>query len=551
MTSGSSESIAAPAGMPPPDVPGYRLLRPVGAGGMGSVYAAEQLSTHQILALKLIQGRHAVHSSFVQRFEREIGALREIRHPNVVQVFDWHLPTSEGDPVPPYLVMELLRGEGLDQLFKRESRLGPGRAVAIMLQVLDALAAAHRIGVLHRDIGPGNVFLVQQPEGGVTAKVLDFGLARLGGSGSESDLTQPGTVIGKPGYVAPELLLDRPVDERADVFACGMLLYRMTVGRLPFSQKKAELLWAERFAERATTDEYAPPSAHAPDLEPALDAVIVKAIRRRPEERFQSAREMQNQLLTAEAVLPDRLAAPAAQPAFGGSDVKSSPAVAGGTTELHMDDARRSRRGPWIAALVVATLAIIGALLWVFVFAGRGSSSADVPAVQPVAVAPPVGTAPVPVAPPLASEALPSADAADTSAPAGDALPLPPPADAAATTAEAEAGAGAKTVRVSFEGLPRGASLRVDGQDVVGSAVYLPASEALLAFEVRAAGFEPYQGSFQPSADRLIRVQLVRARGAGTGRRPPADAGTAGARQDGGTMHGRTGTTFVTEYGEE
>jgi serine/threonine-protein kinase len=536
MGSGSSESTVAPAGASPPDIPGYRVLRPVGAGGMGSVYAAEQLSTHQVLALKLIQGRHAVHSSFVQRFEREIGALREIRHPNVVQVFDWHLPTSEGDPVPPYLVMELLRGEGLDQLVKREARLGPGRAVAIMLQVLDALAAAHRIGVLHRDVGPGNVFLVQQPEGGVTAKVLDFGLARLGGSlGGESDLTQPGTVIGKPGYVAPEVLIDRPVDERADVFACGMLLYRMTAGRLPFSQKKAELLWAERFAERATSAEFPPPSTHVPDLEPALDSLIARAIRRRPEERFQSAREMQNQLLAAEAVLPDRLAAPVVQLTFGGAEAKSSPAVAGGTTELLAADTRRSRRHPWIAVAVVATLAVAGVLLWFFVLADRGSTTSGVPATSPAASAPTADVAPAPVPPPVVAVAPPTADVAE----------------AGATTAETGAGTAAKTVRVSFEGLPRGANLRVGGQEVTGSAVYLAASESLLAFEVRAAGFEPYQGSFQPSEDRVIRVELARARGTGTGRRPPADAGTAGARQDGGTMHGRTGTTFVTEYGEE
>lgn len=539
----SSVAIAAP-GAPPPEIPGYRLLRGVGAGGMGSVYAAEQLSTHQLFALKLILGRHSVDASFVQRFEREVGALREIRHPNVVQVFDWHLPPDSRGPVPPYLVMELLRGEGLDQLLRREGRLPPGRAVALLLQVLDAIAVAHRVGVLHRDIGPSNVFLVPQPEGGLTAKVLDFGLARIaaGGPNDGSDLTQPGTVLGKPGYVAPEVLLDRSVDERADVFACGMLLYRMLAGRLPFTQRKAELLWAERFAERAHADEYPPPSRFVPDLPAALEAVVVRAIRRRPEDRFATAREMQENLLAAEAGLADRvavasLASPAAQ-----LEVKSVTAVAGGTTEL-LAGARRRRRRTLAATLGIAVaLAAAAVLVWFFGLRPQGAVQSSGVPVSPSTAASSgrdaaVG-APVAVAAD-AVETLPEAGSAAVPVEAPPDPASPPDAGSAAVAAPP-----ASMVRISFEGLPRDARLLVDGREVTGSMVHLPASDAFLPFEVQARGFEEYHGSFSPSADQQIKVELtVRGR-----RPPPRDGGGNAVRRDAGTLEGRGGSTFVTEY---
>ena len=543
MGTGDSSSVAIPGpGAPPPEIPGYRLLRGVGAGGMGSVYAAEQLSTHQLFALKLILGRHSVDASFVQRFEREVGALREIRHPNVVQVFDWHLPQTTGGAVPPYLVMELLRGEGLDQLLRREKHLPPGRTVALLLQVLDALAAAHRVGVLHRDIGPSNVFLVTQPEGGVTAKVLDFGLARIagGGPGDGSDLTQPGTVLGKPGYVAPEVLVDRPVDERADVFACGMLLYRMLAGRLPFTQKKAELLWAERFAERAHADEYPPPSSSVPEIPAELDALVARAIRRRPEDRFASAREMQESLLVVEAGLPDRLAAPGLSSPPTQVEVKSVTALAGSTTAL-LAGARRRRRRTLAAALGLAgALAAAAALVWFFGFHEQERlRSSGVP--TPVIDAPsgPVAAAGAAVAVADAVEAPPEAGPAVAPVEAPPDPPSPP-----AAGPDAAAAPPASMVRISFEGLPRDARLFVDGREVTGAMVHLPVSDAFLPFEVQARGFEAYHGSFSPSADQQIKVELT-----ARGRRPPGrDGGGTTARRDAGTLEGRGGSTFVTEY---
>jgi serine/threonine-protein kinase len=353
-------------------------------------------------------------------------------------------------------------------------------------------------------------------------------------------------VVGKPGYVAPEVLQNRPVDERGDVFACGMLLYRMLAGRLPFSQRGADLLWAERFAERVTTDEYAPPSTHVPDLLPELSTIVARAIRRKPEERYQSAREMQNRLLAAEALLPDRVEAPVlGLPGLGGHDPKSSPAVAAGTTELRVGAPPLKRSGLAWGLLAGAIVAAIGVAAWIFL-GTRGGNEADRPAgLETVAAAGPVADA----GPDALPAEPPSSPAAKTTAdedPAGAA-----PEDGRAQEVPSPDGpteAAAPTVRISFEGLPRGAALLVGGKAVEGTSLYLPAAAGFLPFEVTAAGFLPYRGSFEPAADRVIRVEMVASRPSGTGRRPPGARDAGAATRDAGTIQGRTGTTFVTEY---
>jgi serine/threonine-protein kinase len=533
---GSSESLPprAPTDAPPPAIPGYRFLRRLGAGGMGAVWVVEQLSTHQQLALKLIHEPLVANAAFTQRFEREVTALRDIRHPNVVHVYDWNLPQAGGGT--PYLVMELLRGEGLDELLRREPRLRPAAAVAVALQLLDAVAAAHRIGVLHRDLGPSNVFLVAQPEGGRQVKVLDFGLARPVGARDASDLTQPGTVMGKPGYIAPELLLEQPADERSDVFACGMVLYRMLAGRLPFHQRRAELLWAERFAERATAQEFPAPSSFVAELPAVLDAVVIRAIRRRPAERFQSVREMQNALLAAERGLEDEAPTSMAElprPAADG-DHRSSSAVSRSLSEFrHPTAARRRRSLVWTAAVAGAVL-VGGALWWVYGRDGThgrtGSSGIQVADVPPAAAPPSAASAPA--APPAPAPDAASPAVAD--APPAVVPPVPPPA------------ASPATVFVAFTGLPDDALLAVDGRPVDGRSLRLPQGTAPVPFEVSARGWETHRGTVVPDEDRMVTVELQRI---AAGARPPRrDAGAA--RDAAGSLTGRQGTPFVTTYEE-
>ncbi|MDI7266618.1 MAG: serine/threonine-protein kinase, partial [Myxococcota bacterium] len=290
-------------------IPGYRFVRQIAAGGMGSVYEVEKLATRRRLAAKYLHEHLAASPEYRVRFEREVGALCSVRHPNVVNVFEWSLPPPGGGK--PYLIMELLDGEGLDQVLLRTPVLPPRDAISMMLQVLDGLGAAHAARVIHRDLGPSNVFLVPQGNDRPLVKLLDFGLAGPGGGGEAgANITQQGTVMGKPAYIAPEMLLGRQVDSRSDIYACGVLLYRMLAGRLPYREREPELLWLERYADREKRGEYPPPSAEIPGLPPSLDAVAARAMRWDPVDRYQTTARMQRDLLFADADCDPALAGP-------------------------------------------------------------------------------------------------------------------------------------------------------------------------------------------------------------------------------------------------
>ncbi|MDI7269986.1 MAG: serine/threonine-protein kinase, partial [Myxococcota bacterium] len=285
-------------------IKGYRLVRPLGKGGMGTVFVVEKLSTHELYAMKFLVDELAEEEQYGARFAREIEALRSIRHPHVVDIFDWSLGSRPGEKS--FIVMELLEGEGLDALLRREKTLSPSLAMRIMLQVLDALGTAHRVAVLHRDIGPSNIILLRKrslpgrpPQFHV--KLLDFGLAKSTAGGDASfDVTQAGSLMGKPPYVPPEVFRGQRTDERSDIFACGILLYRMVTGRLPYRETQGQLLWVERFNTKDDAVEYPPPREFAPQISPALDAIIARAVRKSADDRYQTAEEMQVDLLAIE-----------------------------------------------------------------------------------------------------------------------------------------------------------------------------------------------------------------------------------------------------------
>ncbi|NMC72409.1 MAG: serine/threonine protein kinase [Myxococcales bacterium] len=466
-------------------VRGYRLIRPLGAGGMGSVYVAEKLATHQLFAVKFMQDHLVADASYVVRFEREIGALRAIRHPNVVDVFEACLPTA-GSNDPPFLVMELLDGEGLDQLLKRKPILPVAMAVEITLQVLDGLAAAHAVGVIHRDLGPSNVFLEPQPGGKFRAKILDFGLARPISEEGAGNVTQEGTLMGKPAYVAPELFTRQGLDARSDLFAIGIMLYRMVAGRFPYRESASQMLWVERYTERDQVREYPPPRAFNPNIPESLDAVIVRATRRNPDERYPSARDMQQALLAVEADILDGqetvMIEPSPRPP---GETGSSTLV--GRSQVSMARPSSSRRWlPVVAASLVLACALVVALLLLF---GRGGAK------EPAA-------APAP------------ADAA--------VVVLPPSVDAGQT----------KRVHLVVLGAPSDAVVRVGEQALSGDPPEgdVPWADGEVEVVVAAQGFETYRTKVTPDQHKTIRVQmqpiLVAAPDAGGG---GADAGPAEA----------------------
>ncbi len=258
----------------------YRIVKAIGKGGMGGVYEAVQLDLGRAVAVKVIARELADEPEFLERFRREAVAAAQLGHPNIVEVTDFQHPAGE----PPFLVMELLQGEPLTASLKRGA-LEPGRAVDIIVQVLAGLDAAHARGIVHRDLKPANIFLVPIGPDRSLVKLVDFGIAKLMDSAMFDRLTQTGMLIGTPRYAAPEQITDsKSVDPRSDVYAAGVLLYCMLAGRPPFLSQGARLL------VDIETEEPPPIGSFTPSVDPALTEIVRRAMAKRREQRFPSAK---------------------------------------------------------------------------------------------------------------------------------------------------------------------------------------------------------------------------------------------------------------------
>lgn len=278
----------------------YRILSKLGEGGMGTVYVAEDTVLGRRVAIKSLTippvpgQRH-----FRTRFLREARAASLLNHPHIATVHDYG-ETEDGQP---YLVMELVDGQSLSDLLRGDS-LPLGRAVEIVRQVAEAIAEAHRYGIVHRDIKPSNVALNQRSE----VKVLDFGLAKhmepeeregVGESaGLSATYTLEGVIIGTPSYLSPEQALGMPVDRRSDIFSLGSLLYECLTGRPAFSGRSVGEICAQ-----VIRDDPAPPSQLNPRIPPELDRVTLKALAKKTEARYQTADELLEDLREVESSL--------------------------------------------------------------------------------------------------------------------------------------------------------------------------------------------------------------------------------------------------------
>jgi serine/threonine protein kinase len=273
----------------------YRLDSILGAGGMGFVYAATQLATGKQVAIKVMRAREQSYAEQVkaaERFVREAKAAARIQHPNVVDVYD-----VGGDPLSPYLVMERLRGESLRARIGREP-LTWDEATTLLPAVLHALDLAHKAGVVHRDLKPDNLFLVEQADGTRILKILDFGVSRLQSHDDvDISLTRSGAIVGTPVYMPIEQLRGDPdLDGRTDVFAMGVVLYESLCGQRPFPARNA----AEYGAQLAAT-EPAPLSKARPALRGDPEEVVLRALARDRDDRFASMADFRSALLTARA----------------------------------------------------------------------------------------------------------------------------------------------------------------------------------------------------------------------------------------------------------
>ncbi|MCA9805032.1 MAG: serine/threonine protein kinase [Cyanobacteria bacterium HKST-UBA02] len=301
----------------------------IGTGGMSVVYKAKQLNVDRYVAIKTLKLRVDTKPVFRERFRREIESLCALSHPNIVTVYDCII----GEDDQPYIIMDYLRGRSLEKLLHDEGPLALPRFVQIFSQVLSALGHAHERGVIHRDIKPGNIVLMDDEMDFV--KVVDFGLARIGRD--ERKLTNSGELWGSPPYMSPEQCAGESGDHRSDIYSMGCVMFELLMGVDPFASDNIIALVHKHLND-------APPAFASinprTDIPPALEQVVMRALCKNPDERFQSAGEMRKALL-------DCLDDPVARLAIDGASSR--------TVVTDMVD----HRGQWLLAAITVLLIVV------------------------------------------------------------------------------------------------------------------------------------------------------------------------------------------------
>ncbi|MFO8072581.1 MAG: serine/threonine-protein kinase [Polyangia bacterium] len=500
----------------------YRLVRLIGEGGMGGVYEGEHTMLGRKAAVKVLHPEFTKTRESVERFLREAQAASAIGHPNIIDVFD--IGRSADNEV--FMIMELLSGESLEQTLDREQKLPPDRAVAIVLQVLSALNAAHDKRIIHRDLKPGNVFLAIDKRGRPEVKLLDFGVAKIHGpEEADTSLTAPGTILGTPDYLSPEQARGaKEIDQRIDIWSAGVMLYEVLGGRLPFvGDTYNEVLG------KILLDQPPPLRELRPDLPENLCAVVERAMAKSPDERYSSAAEMMQELSRIEGAAISLVSSGAAReirssiPPPPASESIPGARRSGRTQDIDLEETQpgaaragaahrserhgetnstplswggggrpRARRRALAAALGgAAVLAAIGIAV---AFSFGGNRGQDPPAGESASV----------VAEPS------SARTADATGDQRDA----PATAAAAGDLDASADTEPLAVTIEIEGLPQSAEVTLDGEPA-DPPIETTRSDEPVILLVSAPGYSDFQLALTPDRDRTIAVDMER-----TGKRP-------------------------------
>ncbi len=383
----------------------YEIRRELGRGAMGVVYEAFDPLIERVVALKTIRADQLAGGNAAEilaRFRREAQAAGRLTHPNIVAIYDFGEDAGVW-----YIAMELVKGRELKEYFEKNERFATADAVRVLTQILAALGYSHRLGVVHRDVKPSNVFLL--PDGSV--KVADFGIAHI----ESSELTQVGTVLGTPAYMSPEQILGLPVDGRSDLFSVGVILYQFLTGERPFTGNATITM------RKVLEEDPLPPSRFNVQIPGAMDAVVRVALAKKPDERFQTAEEFAAALDAAahadrEHSGETTLAPPAKKPAaasFAGASLASGT---GGAKNIASGQAApaaapKSQRAA-LAVVAAVVVVAIGVAVW-FITQRRADT--------------PDKTVQATVTPPSGRAATPPPPTAGVGAGAG-AVPAAPPA---------------------------------------------------------------------------------------------------------------------------
>lgn len=276
----------------------YEIVQMLGEGGMGAVYKAKDLELDRLVALKVIRPELAVHEEILQRFKQELILARKITQKNVIRIFD----LGEADGVK-FITMEFIEGKDLASLIRDEGRLSFERCVDVMFQVCTALDAAHSEGVVHRDLKPQNIMV--EKSGRII--VMDFGIARTMEQGA--GMTHTGALIGTPDYMSPEQVMGEHVDARSDLFTLGVIFYQLLVGQLPY---KADTMQGAMF--KRTKEKPRPPAEVDPSVPALLSDITAKCMQMEPAARYQSALEIQGDLVSWRGGSTKRIELPVEKP---------------------------------------------------------------------------------------------------------------------------------------------------------------------------------------------------------------------------------------------
>jgi eukaryotic-like serine/threonine-protein kinase len=307
----------------------YRIVGPLGAGGMAEVYLAHDDVLDRSVALKVMSGRYADDEEFVERFKREAQSAAALSHPNIVSIYD----RGESEDGTYYIAMEYLPGGTLKDRILKRGALAPRTAAAVALQIAEALRAAHGAGVVHRDIKPHNVLVTDTGD----IKVGDFGIAR---AATSSTMTRTGSILGTAHYISPEQAMGEPVGQGSDLYSLGVVLYEMLTGTLPYDAETSIGI-----AMKHVNGHLVSPRELNPEVPEGINAVTNKLLAKSPDERYANADELIEDL---ERVLQ-------------GLEPAASPAGTAAQTQVMAAPKRARRRGrPWILLLLLLILLLGG-----------------------------------------------------------------------------------------------------------------------------------------------------------------------------------------------